>query len=101
MFKACGKLKQQAPKLLRLSQWRNARFEFLDFGSSPFGFAVSELLPHLQGELEVVGRAFCPAFGCLRRAGTIERGIDLDGIEVTRIELQLVSFLEGIKNTCP
>ena len=101
VFKACGKLKQQASKLLRLGQWRDARLEILDFQGSPFGFAVSELLPHLHRELEVVRRAFCPAFGCLRSAGTIERGIDLDGIEVTRVELQLVGFLEGIKNARP
>ena len=101
VFKACGKLKQQASKLLRLGQWRDARLEILDFQGSPFGFAVSELLPHLHRELEVVRRAFCPAFRCPRSAGTIERGIDLDGIEVTRVELQLVGFLEGIKNARP
>ena len=101
VLEACGKLKQQTSELFRLRQRRDAGSEFLHFRPGPFGLTVRELLPQLDCKFEIVRRPLSPAFGCLGATGPIERGIDLDDVEVPRVKLQLVGFLEGVKNAGP
>ena len=101
VFKACGKLKQQTSKLFRLGQRRNAGFKFIKLLGSPSRFIVRKPLPNLDGEFEIIRGTFRPAFSRLRAGRPIKRGIDLDGVEVPRVELELVGFLEGIKNAGP
>jgi len=101
VLEACGKLKQQTSKLFRLGQRRNAGFKFIKLLGSPSRFIVRKPLPNLDGEFEIIRGAFRPAFSRLRAGRPIKRGIELDGVEVPRVELELVGFLEGIKNAGP
>src|SRR3954471_14223277 len=55
---------------------------------------MSELLPQLDRELEVVRDFGRPRLGRVLVGRAIEGAIDLDGIEVARVEIQLVGVLE-------
>src|SRR5262245_39218410 len=96
-----GKLNKDAAKLTRLEERRDSLFEFIDVRLNPSVLSVSELLPRFNRKFEVFGRPLRPAFRCFRSARTIESGIDLDRIEVPRIELQFVGSCEWIKQSCP
>ena len=51
--------------------------------------------------MEIIRRAFGPAFRSLRATGPIKCRVDLDRIEVSRIELQLIPLQERIKDARP
>src|SRR5262249_13099832 len=67
----------------------------------PLTFLVRKLLPRLDGEFEVRRRSFRPTFCRFRRAWPIESGIDFDGVEISRIELQFVGLRQRIEDTRP
>ena len=100
-MEARRKLEQDAAKFLRLNDRQDAFLEFINSFNSPFRFLMRELLPSLNGKFKVCRCALDPAFRCLRRARPVERGVDFNDIEVSRIELQLIRFRNGIKNTSP
>src|SRR5262245_46455491 len=96
-----GKLKKNAAKFPRFEEWCDSLSEFLDVRLNPTVFFVRELLPRFDRKFEVFGRPLCPALRRFRSARPIESGIDLDCIEVPRIELQFVGSCEWIKQSCP
>src|SRR6516225_5312990 len=62
---------------------------------------MRELLPCLYRELEIGGSPFCPALRRFRITRPVKSGIDLDDIEVSRIELQLVGLEQRVEHACP
>ena len=62
---------------------------------------MRELLPYLDRKIEILGSTLRPGLGGFWNARSVESGIDLDGVEVPRIKLQLIGFGEGVKDTCP
>ena len=101
MSEARRKLKEEAAQFFGLHERLNSLFELFHLGGSPLAFLTRELLPRFDGEFETLGCAFGPAFRCFRGAGPVESRIDFDGVEVSRIELQLVGFRKGIKDAVP
>ena len=98
---ACGKLEEDACELVRLSQRQDTGFELFGLGGRPIALLVRELLPGFDGKFKVGRRAFRPtlrSFGCAR---AIERGVDFDSIEITRVELQFISLRQRVKDTSP
>ncbi len=101
LLEAGWELEQDAAKLVRLGERLDACLEFLNLTPGPSGFIVRELLPCLDGELKIRRSSLCPAFGRFRTARTVERRIDFNRVEVTRIKLKLVGFFQRIKNAGP
>ena len=62
---------------------------------------MRELLPDFDGKFKVGRRPFCPALSGFRRARTVESGINFDGIEITRVELQLIGFCKRVEDPGP
>src|SRR5438270_6566515 len=80
------KLEQDAAEFARFNEWMYSFFELFNRCRSPVALLVGELLPGFEGKFEIRGSALRPAFGGLGSARTIKRGIDFDGVEVSRIE---------------
>ena len=98
---ACRKLKQYASEFVCLHQRQYAGLELFNFGRRPIPLLVGELLPGLDGELEIIRSAPHPAFGGFGMAGTVKRGIDFDSVKVSRIKLQFVGLRQRIEHAGP
>ena len=86
---------------MRLDERLDTGFEFIGLTGRPLVFVMRQLLPDLDGKLKIIGRTFRPTPGCFGIAGTVKGGIDLDDIEVSRVELQFVRFHQRIKQAGP
>ena len=86
---------------MRLDQGQDTGSKFLSLAGRPFVFVMRELLPDFDRKLEIIRRAFGPALSRFGITWPVKRGIDLDDVEVPRIELQFVRFQEGIKQAGP
>ena len=62
---------------------------------------MGELLPNFDGKFEIVGCSFGPTLGSFGVTRAVESGVDLNGIEVSRIKLQLIRLQERIKESRP
>jgi hypothetical protein len=97
MMETRGKLEKDAAEFPGLEKRRNSLLELVDVRLDPSIFFMCELLPRFDSEFEIFGSPIRPAFRRLWSTRTIKSGIDLDCIEVTRIELQFVGSRQWIE----
>ena len=100
-MKACWELKQEAAQPSGVSKRRNAFAKRRDVLSRHVIALVSKLLPDFDSEIELRRRALDPALCGLWAARTVKRGVHFHGIEVPRVELELVDFFQRIENAGP
>src|SRR5690606_10424741 len=106
---AGGKLREQGAELAGGRERIDRGAEFVDVlrpevqrigaGRLLEHLGVRELLKEFERELEVGRRALRPAGGRRGRRHAIERRVDLDGVEVVRVEAEFVELAASTRTT--
>jgi len=80
------KLKENATELAGFSNRGDSLPELVHIARKPEFLCMGELLPCFHRELEALGSSIDPILSGLRRARTIESGVDFDRVEIPRVE---------------